>query len=44
MQDFYDRWLAGMSKHDAFTQAVAQLRATHPDPFFWAAFVMLDPE
>ena len=44
MQDFYSRWLAGMSKHDAFTQAVAQLRATHPDPFFWAAFVMLDPE
>ena len=44
MQDFYSRWLAGASKHDAFTQAVAQLRATHPDPFFWAAFVMLDPE
>ena len=44
MQDFYSRWLSGMSKHDAFTQAVANLRTTHPDPFFWAAFVMLDPE
>ena len=44
MQDFYSRWLAGMSKHDAFTQAVTNLRTTHPDPFFWAAFVMLDPE
>ena len=40
----YSRWLSGMSKHDAFTQAVANLRTTHPDPFFWAAFVMLDPE
>ena len=44
MQDFYGRWLSGMSKHDAFTQAVANLRTTHPDPFYWAAFVMLDPE
>ena len=44
MQDFYSRWLSGMSKHDAFTQAVADLRTTHPDPFYWAAFVMLDPE
>lgn len=44
MQDFYRLWLGGRSKHEAFSQAVANLRATHPSPFFWAAFVLLDAE
>lgn len=44
MQDFYRLWLGGRSKHEAFSLAVANLRATHPSPFFWAAFVLLDAE
>ena len=44
MQDFYRLWLGGSSKHEAFRQATANLRATHPSPFFWAAFVLLDAE
>lgn len=44
MQDFYRHWLGGESKREAFAKAVAALRATHPNPFFWAAYVMLDGE
>lgn len=44
MQDFYRLWLGGSSKHGAFRQAVANLRAAYPSPFFWAAFVLLDAE
>ena len=42
MQDFYRRWLGGQSKHEAFREAMASMRAVRPDPFFWAAFVLLD--
>lgn len=44
MQDFYRHWLGGATKHEAFTKAVASLRRTHPTPFFWAAYVMLDAD
>lgn len=44
MQDFYRRWLGGQPKHEAFRAAMASLRAVRPDPFFWAAFVMLDAD
>ena len=44
MQNFYHLWLSGMSKHDAFRQAVTNIRATYPSPFYWAAFVLLDAE
>lgn len=42
MQGFYRRWLGGTPKGEAFRQAVEALRRTHPNPFIWAAFVMLD--
>lgn len=42
MQGFYRRWLGGTPKGEAFRQAVDALRRTHPNPFIWAAFVMLD--
>lgn len=44
MQDFYRRWLGGTPKGKAFRQAVDALRRTHPNPFYWAAFVMLDAD
>ena len=42
MQAFYRHLTGGSPMHDAFDKAVAELRRTHPDPFFWAAFILLD--
>ncbi|HIU89660.1 MAG TPA: CHAT domain-containing protein, partial [Candidatus Caccomonas pullistercoris] len=42
MQAFYDQWLNGKPKRAAFSHAVDTLRRSHPNPFFWAAFVLLD--
>ena len=30
------------NKHKAFELAKSHIRSQHPDPFYWAAFVMLD--
>ncbi len=32
----------GWDKHKAFEQAKSYIRTQHPDPYHWAAFVMLD--
>lgn len=44
MQTFYKHWLDGKSKHEAFTMAQKTMQE-HPDysnPYYWAAFIMLD--
>lgn len=40
MKDFYSRLKQGNSKREALRQAQLNLRKTHPDPFFWAAFYL----
>ena len=42
MQTFYREWLSGKSKHEAFAIAQQTVRAKHPDPYYWASFIMLD--
>ncbi len=42
MNSFYHNLLAGMSKHDAFKQAQTKLRINYTNPYYWAAFIMLD--
>jgi len=42
MQGFYKYWLGGMTKHDAFKKAQNEVRAANPNPYYWAAFVMVD--
>lgn len=42
MQTFYREWLSGKSKHEAFAIAQQTVRAQHPDPYYWASFIMLD--
>ena len=42
MNTFYSNWLGGMSKHDAFNNAVEKIRGHYKSPYYWAAFVMLD--
>jgi CHAT domain-containing protein len=42
MRVFYEQWLAGKSKQDAFREARRQVRDKYPQPFYWAAFVLMD--
>ena len=42
MQAFYSKMLSGDTKHNAFKAAQQEVRKKYPDPYYWAAFVMLD--
>lgn len=42
MQIFYDQWLGGMEKHEAFAYAQRKIKEEKPNPYYWAGFVMLD--
>lgn len=42
MQVFYDNWLSGMDKHQAFSQAQRLIKEIYHEPYYWAGFVMLD--
>lgn len=45
MSYFYNnRYIDGMSKYEAFAKAQRQLRAEFPNPYYWRAFVLLDPD
>jgi CHAT domain-containing protein len=42
MDTFYREWLVkGASKQAAFKTAQTAVRAEHPAPYFWAAFVLM---
>lgn len=44
MTTFYDAWLAGKSKHEAFAIAQRTVRNTkgYENPYYWASFILLD--
>jgi CHAT domain-containing protein len=42
MDGFYRRWLNGEGKREAFKGAQGEVRALYPDPYYWAAFVLMD--
>lgn len=42
MTEFYRILLSGVEKHEAFRQAQKKLQQHKPDPYYWAAFVLLD--
>jgi len=42
MTEFYRILLSGVEKHEAFRQAQKKLQLRKPDPYYWAAFVLLD--
>jgi CHAT domain-containing protein len=42
MTSFYEGILSGLPRQDAFMKAQAKVRATYPEPHFWAPFIMLD--
>jgi CHAT domain-containing protein len=42
MGEFYRRWLGGEGKQEAFKGAQGAVRKLYPEPYYWAAFVMMD--
>lgn len=42
MEYFYDNWLSGMERHEAFRRAQQKISEEKPNPYYWAGFVMLD--
>ena len=41
MQSFYSHWMAGSTKAEALQKAQAEVRKTHPNPRYWAAFQLV---
>ena len=39
---FYQHWLSGKTKSEAFAEAQRQVREKYKEAFFWAGFVMMD--
>ncbi|MEP0368170.1 MAG: CHAT domain-containing tetratricopeptide repeat protein [Cyclobacteriaceae bacterium] len=44
MVAFYEYWLAGRSKREAFNAAQLTIRNEYPDPIYWGAFLMVAKE
>ena len=42
MTTFYQEWLSGKTKQNAFKTAQQKIREKYQSPFFWAAFVLMD--
>lgn len=44
MQEFYSQYLSGsrLSKQEALKAAQRKIRKIHPEPFYWAAFVIIE--
>lgn len=43
MQNFYKGIKAGMSKQQAWKEAVGKVKELYPDPYYWASFILIDP-
>jgi CHAT domain-containing protein len=39
---FYEKWLGGMMKTEAFRATQMEIRKKHPLPFYWAGFILMD--
>ncbi len=42
MNTFYENWLSGMSKSEAFRKAQLTLKAKYPQPFYWGSFILVN--
>jgi CHAT domain-containing protein len=43
MSSFYQHWLEKkQSIPEAFRSAQAEIRASHPNPFYWAGFILIE--
>ena len=41
MQTFYEQWLGGKSKPEAFRYTQLAIKAKYPHPFYWAGFILI---
>ncbi|NLI23974.1 MAG: CHAT domain-containing protein, partial [Bacteroidales bacterium] len=41
MNTFYKYWLQLGDKRQAFQKAQLDVKKSHPEPFYWGAFVMI---
>lgn len=41
MTSFYTFWMSGLPKREAFMRAQTRVRAAHPEPQYWAPFVLI---
>lgn len=41
MSSFYSKWVTGMPKRKAFSEAQQEVRKQFPEPYYWGAFVMV---
>jgi CHAT domain-containing protein/tetratricopeptide (TPR) repeat protein len=41
MTIFYEKWLGGMSKQEAFRAAQLEIKKKYPLPFYWAGFILI---
>jgi CHAT domain-containing protein len=39
MEDFYGRLLAGQGRTESLREAQLAMKAKHPEPFYWGAFI-----
>lgn len=42
MRLFYEKWLGSSSKKEAFRWAQTKVKEKHPQPFYWAGFVLME--
>lgn len=42
MEILYSQWLNGSTKDAAFRKAQSEIKKSYKNPFYWAAFVMID--
>ncbi len=42
MTSFYQEWMGGKQREEAFFAAQRSLRENYPDPYYWGAFIMLN--
>jgi CHAT domain-containing protein len=42
MTEFYKNYLSGKTKRESLLLAQQTLRKTHPEPEYWASFILLD--
>lgn len=41
MSTFYEKWIQGAGKQEAFKAAIATIKNEYKEPYYWGAFVML---
>lgn len=39
---FYEKWLGGLPKSEAFRAAQLAVKKQHPQPFYWAGFLLME--